>query len=480
MNYTPATVQEQVDALIDTEAAGAANAYDDDARTAKNFRLEPVQEQMTVRAHVSPEFGFEELSAFMGENSTSLVSAIYEFRGPAIRDLMANRLKAGTKVSLAADFKTFVKVQDPQEEFDAKETFKAWATKFPGKFERVAVPLGATGLVQQSYHIKVTVRDDDKFWLSSGNWKTSSSQPVVDQAERDKATEEDLPGNREWHVIVTSPTLAERFRSHIIQDMKRSHDLGGEEVPVAAQDRDPLVEVPEGLLELLEAPKERQPPSRLKEPLEVAGEIRATPLLTPDDEGAIYSESVLKLIRSAKKSLLFQIPYIGMPSDPKKHRGFIDDLIGALTDKLVSLDDARVILRADNGKEFTDPTHAAWFFKSKGVDIDRRLKWIVRHHTKGMVVDGKRVLIGSHNWSGMGVTTNRDASLIFENDALAGYFADAFQIDWERAERITPRKFVKKPKHEESAVLLAADTEAPERPGYRRMRLSEYLTMVDE
>ena len=231
---------------------------------------------------------------------------------------------------------------------------------------------------------------------------------------------------------------------------------------------------------MLEASKERQPPSRLKQPLEVAGEIRATPLLTPDDEGAIYSESVLKLIRSAKKSLLFQIPYIGMPSDPKKHRGFIDDLIGALTDKLVSLDDARVILRADNGKEFTDPTHAAWFFKSKGVDIDRRLKWIVRHHTKGMVVDGKRVLIGSHNWSGMGVTTNRDASLIFENDALAGYFADAFQIDWERAERITPRKFVKKPKHEESAVLLAADTEAPERPGYRRMRLSEYLTMVDE
>src|SRR5262249_22117660 len=244
-----------------------------------------------------------------------------------IRDLMAERLKAGTKVSLAADFKTFV--EPDKNEFDAEETFAAWATRFSGKFERVAVPLGATGLVQQAYHIKVTVRDDDKFWLSSGNWKTSSSQPVIDQARRDKATEdnEDLPGNREWHVIVTSPTLAERFRSHIIQDMKRSHDLGGKEVPVAAKDRDPLVEVPEELLELLEAPKERRPPSRLKQPLEVAGEIRATPLLTPDDEGAIYSNAVLKLIRSAKRRLLFQIPYIGMPSNPKKHRGFIDDLI---------------------------------------------------------------------------------------------------------------------------------------------------------
>jgi phosphatidylserine/phosphatidylglycerophosphate/cardiolipin synthase-like enzyme len=51
-----------------------------------------------------------------------------------------------------------------------------------------------------------------------------------------------------------------------------------------------------------------------------------------------------------------------------------------------------------------------------------------------MVVDGKTVLIGSHNWSGMGVTTNRDASLIFEDRRLAGYFADAFRIDWDRAD----------------------------------------------
>ncbi|MDA9504965.1 hypothetical protein XI09_09690 [Bradyrhizobium sp. CCBAU 11386] len=92
-------------------------------------------------------------------------------------------------------------------------------------------------LVQQSYHIKVTVRNDDKFWLSSGNWKSSSSQPIIDQSQRDRATEEDLPGNREWHVIVQSPTPAERFREHILQDVRRSHDLGGMEVPVKADDR---------------------------------------------------------------------------------------------------------------------------------------------------------------------------------------------------------------------------------------------------
>jgi phosphatidylserine/phosphatidylglycerophosphate/cardiolipin synthase-like enzyme len=485
VTWAPATVEEQIDSLMDLEAAGHPNAYDDDARTGSKFELKPVSEPMTVRAHLSPEFGFDELAAFMSEASNSWVSAIYEFRGRAIRDLMAERIRNGTKIRLAADFKTFV---DPEEGdelvFDAKKDFASWARRFPGKFERIAVPAGGTGLIQQAYHIKVTVRDDDTFWLSSGNWKNSSSQPIVSDEQRANFAAQDLGGNREWHVIVKSPTLADRFRNHILQDMKRSHDLGAGEEPVKSKDREPLVDIPEGVLELLEAPSDtRRPPARLLEPLKVVDEIRATPLLTPDEEGAIYSKAVLKLIRSAERSLLFQIPYIGMPKNPREHRGFIDDLIGELTEKLVSLPDARVLLRGgkSRGKEFSDPAHAAFFFKSKGVDIARRVKSIVDHHTKGMVVDGKRVLVGSHNWSGMGVSTNRDASLIFENKDLAGYFADAFQIDWDRADRITPKKFVKPAKKDdESPVLMVADTEAPERPGYRRMRLSDYLAMLDD
>ena len=53
-----------------------------------------------------------------------------------------------------------------------------------------------------------------------------------------------------------------------------------------------------------------------------------------------------------------------------------------------------------------------WYFKSKGVDIAQRLRRMEDHHTKGMVVGGERVLLGSHNWGKPGVTLNRDASLI--------------------------------------------------------------------
>ena len=151
---------------------------------------------------------------------------------------MEARIGAGTKVRLAADFKTFAEPDAAKNEFDAEKTFKSWARRFPGKFERIAVPLGATGLVQMSYHIKVTVRDNDRFWLSSGNWKTSSSQPVIDPDQRTEATEEDLPGNREWHVMYQTETLAKRFRNHIIQDLKRARMIGRQAVPKSLVGRD--------------------------------------------------------------------------------------------------------------------------------------------------------------------------------------------------------------------------------------------------
>lgn len=131
-----------------------------------------------------------------------------------------------------------------------------------------------------------------------------------------------------------------------------------------------------------------------------------------------------------------------MPSNPRQDRGYIDELIKALTEKLKTLDDARVILRT-GGAKYSDPTHAAWYFKSKGVNIAERLRRIDNTHTKGMIVDGKRLMLGSQNWSKPGVTLNRDASLIFDDEELAGYYAQAFEIDWARANPIKPKRYVR-------------------------------------
>jgi PLD-like domain/Trypsin-like peptidase domain len=467
VHYLPANVAEQIDSGALVESVDSIS-YDDDARTGDGFSFDPVEEQMMVRAHVGPEYSWEELEGFLAP-ADRLVSAIYEFHGRHIKDAIEARLQAGASLTMVLDNGTFSEIRHEEEEFDRVPVFKRWKSRFADQFERVIAPEGRTGLISDAYHIKVTVRDDDTFWLSSGNWKMSSSQPVITQEERDNVAEVDLPGNREWHVIIRNRTLASRFRNHILQDFRRSRNLGGEEQPPRERETaDVLVDVA-----IEEAPvEERRPPDRVLKPHQVDRVVRAKPLLTPDQEGAVYSEAVLKLIRSARRSLLFQIPYIAIPSNPRQDRGFIDELIMALAQKLRTLDDARLLLRS-GGSKFSAPTHAAWYFKSKGIDINARLRSIENHHTKGMIVDGGRVLIGSHNWSKPGVSLNRDASLIVDDEEIARYFTQAFEIDWERANPIRPKRFVRP----EAVIQEAVGTAPP--PGFRRVRLSDLLREDD-
>jgi hypothetical protein len=464
LRYLPAGVDEQVAALPALEAVESI-AYDDDARTSDNFSLSQVHETMHVRLHVGPEYSWDVLRAFISQADGHIVSAIYEFHAPHVKDALQQRLEQGASLTLVCDNTTFNAVRDEDEEFDRVEVFEEWAEQFD--FKRVVAPEGSNGLIANSYHMKVTVRDDGAFWLSSGNWKMGSSQPPITQDQRDNSATEDLPGNREWHVVVSNQKLATRFRSHILQDYERSRELGGQHVPQRLLEEQVFVDVP---IEVLDETMvlERRPPSRLLEPKDIQRVVKVRPLLTPDQEGAVYSEAVLNLIQSAQDSLLFQIPYIAMPSDPDDDRGYIDELIAALTRKLKTLDDARLILRS-GGSRYSSPTHAAWYLKSKGVDIAQRVRVLENHHTKGMIVDGRRVLVGSHNWSKPGVTLNRDASLLFHDEEVAEYFTEAFEIDWSRANRVQPRRF-----RPTEAVVLEAVGDAPP-PGFRRVPLSDWL-----
>ena len=197
IRYVPATVEEQAQALPTYESVDSI-AYDDSARTGEAFSFAQVNEPMEVTLHVGPEYSWEVLEKFLKDSRGALVSAIYEFHAAHIKDAIEARLKGGGSLTLVMDNATFGRVHDSADSFDRVAVFKDWATRF--SFERIVVPEGTRGLISDAYHIKVTVRDDDTFWLSSGNWKAGSSQPIVTTTQLDNAVDEDLPGNREWHV----------------------------------------------------------------------------------------------------------------------------------------------------------------------------------------------------------------------------------------------------------------------------------------
>jgi hypothetical protein len=450
VDVRPASLNEQMEAMGVLEAPITSVQYNDDDRTGEGFSFDWVKEEMELLLHVGPERSWVVLSDFFKQTENELISSMYEFHAPYIARAIEQELDEGASLTMVLAAQS----RDPKKpkpgDFNRKETFDRWEQTFKKKFDRIFVPLGATGLVANAYHIKVTVADGDKVWLSSGNWK-SSSQPLIADADLNNPKATGRAGNREWHVTVKNETLANRFRNHINADFEQCLKLGG---TPEALDQQVMVDVAVGLESIqLEAA-----PAKVLEPLPISRVVRVKPLLTPDKKGAVFCNAVVKLIQSAKKQLVFQNQYIKMSG---ANSGFLKQLVDALAEKAQQLDDFRIILRS--GDLDFDLTQ----LKRRGIDVNNQVKILDATHTKGIVVDGKSVLIGSHNWSSAGVTLNRDASLIFDDEEIAQYYLEAFEIDWIRA-RIPRLKEVT------TEAVRPAEGDSPA-PGFVRMTLADYL-----
>lgn len=52
-------------------------------------------------------------------------------------------------------------------------------------------------------------------------------------------------------------------------------------------------------------------------------------------------------------------------------------------------------------------------------------------HNKGVIVDNRSVLVSSINWNSNSPNFNREAGVIIEHPAIAGYFKEVFEDDWQ-------------------------------------------------
>jgi phosphatidylserine/phosphatidylglycerophosphate/cardiolipin synthase-like enzyme len=321
-----------------------------------------------------------------------------------------------------------------------KDRFEmAWAT--------LVSKANPAGLFASAYHIKVAVRDGNAVWVSSGNWQ-SSNQPNVHPFGDNPGR---LPAgfqrkyNRDYHAITDSKKLASIFESYIKRDFKLAAAQVGQTVSFAAPDLFVPAEEPEEEVEFA--------PPRLFEPLRLNRVVSVQPLLTPDN----YAERAMKLIQSANKSVWFQNQYINF-------RGTDDDfadfrlLVGALKDKIDKGLDVRIICRDLMKQESVDVLVALGFPK-------KVFRFQPACHNKTIIVDGKVVMFGSHNWSNEGVKTNRDASLIFDDEEIAKYLAEAYDHDWTTLATAHPSQ---------TRPRVASDDEEPP-PGFKRVPFSAVI-----
>jgi hypothetical protein len=416
-------------------------------------KLAPVKEKMELTICVSPEAGWGELETFLAGTEARLTVAMYQFTAPHIFNAVSSAVTPqGRELELVLHPipekppKSGVKANDLDEpggvidplEKKLKDRFEmAWAT-----LKSNAHP---DGLWASAYHIKVAVRDGSAVWLSSGNWQSSNQPDVHPFADHpDK-----LPSgfqrkyNRDYHAVIVNDKLASIYETYIKRDFDLASAQAGEATSFAAPD----LFVPE---EEPEEPVAFAAPPQLFKPLRLNRVVSVQPLLTPDN----YAENAMKLIRSAEKSVWFQNQYINFRGTGEDFAEF-QLLIGALKDKINNGLEVRIICRDMMKQESLDVLVAMGFPREV-------FRFQPACHNKAIIVDGKLVMFGSHNWSNEGVKTNRDASLIFDDEEIAAYLAKVYDYDWIRLATAHPTQT--RPR------VAANDEEAP--PGMKRVSFS--------
>ena len=227
------------------------------------------------------------------------------------------------------------------------------------------------GWIEHDYHIKVLVRDDKAFWLSSGNWKPSG-QPVDDPS-NDPAILRRLlkKENREWHAIVEHAGLAASFQKAILHDFEnnrgtRPEELADEMLPELWYLPSPQLRAEEalGTVSFHAAFDERR-------------EFTVRPVLTPDN----YLDVVVPAVKTAQQSLLIENQTMAVPK-PANDERFKDFWNTVLAKQKAGLD-VRLIFRIQD----RNPAQARVDYEAlKDFGFDpRRIK-----NSKGMPYQGNR------------------------------------------------------------------------------------------
>lgn len=379
--------------------------------------LSPARARMRVIAHVSPDAGWPQLARFLKGTQKRLVIGMYDFGAPHVVDAVAaaGRKQRFQKLTLVMQAGESVGSGTKKNDLKDAEVVRQLQQALRTKFENAWVKIGTVnGWVASSYHIKVIVRDGSAFWLSSGNLQ-SSNQPDFDEGATTQALR---THNREWHAIVEHAGLARAYEEHLQHDFQNNQRLTPDESLALTN----LAVLPDLLVpESFFAPSAEERAARLKlfPPFNKTRTFRVQPLLTPDN----YHAHVLELIHGAEEELLIQNQTFNAPSAGQDE---LRELMAAILARQRAGVDVRIIFRVLFAAKARETLEALQDF---GFDMSR-IRVQKNCHTKGMIVDGRHVLLGSQNLSNHGVSVNRDASLLFDDAELARYFRDIFEHDW--------------------------------------------------
>jgi phosphatidylserine/phosphatidylglycerophosphate/cardiolipin synthase-like enzyme len=336
---------------------------------------------MNVTTFVAPDGSRDELWHFLLSADESIYVEIYGINNPYILDLIHE-----------------IHAAKPSLEMKFLIGWNSLGYPNPNKYV-------ANNLTELGFEVRWTNSDDfsyahQKFFIvdnittvvHAGNWAKTSFP------------EDGMKSNREWSIAMTDADVTGYYRSVFDYDWDRGtpYDAGTH-----------------GTGEVLSY---SQSSSTYSRPFATAGEfsgpMNVTPIFSPDTS----LQGILYCINSAQATLDIQIPYFTSFEDG----GEVDQII----DAIVAAKERGVTVRVISEEE-KDWEEVAEHFIEHGIPIVwQDTRWFTANHNKGIIVDGRIVLVSSINYSDNSISNNREAGVIIENEDVAQWFSQVYDYDW--------------------------------------------------
>jgi phosphatidylserine/phosphatidylglycerophosphate/cardiolipin synthase-like enzyme len=383
-------------------------------RPYERIPVPPLKVNCEMTAYASPESTYAVTRNLLEAATRSILIGIYDFTAPYMRDLLIGAVGRGVKVSVMVDLDK--RTGEPE----------VWQALIEGGCEGVPAPSCAseTSRYFASCHEKVIVVDDTWTLVQSGNYSENSiPDNIVDGGDPAHF----VPGNRDMGLAVKSPALAAFFTALLRRDMQL--ELDGREL-LRPGEPEMLDRLPEAQL-VMAAP---QPPPRRFQSRQFlpADEVQMQPIISPEN----YMALIPGWLASAQHSIFIEQQYI------RGHQPAIRELLGGIRSAMQRNPNllVRIVLGRSFGETEKDRrslASLAEFGLLSGTNVRFiNQRFFVHCHNKLIVVDRKRALVSSQNWSDSAVTLNREAGLLVSYAPLARYYAMIFDADWETAQEL--------------------------------------------
>ena len=240
-------------------------------------------------------------------------------------------------------------------------------------------------------HSKFMIIDNTTVVVESANW-AKTGIPVNPSY-----------GNREWGIVIRNEDLAQRFLEVFLSDLSIAEPY--------------VLEVPSWFPS--PSISTGSYPYPFEEPLYYSGNISVEAIFSPDNA----EKAIIDLLNSANESIYVQQNYIylywGDEINP-----FVEALVNASRRgvEVKVIIDAGTIDKSDEAVNYliSNEVKVGW----------SNTTYFETTHNKGIIVDGKVVLISSINWSETSVRKNREAGVIVYCEEVAQYYVDVFEWDW--------------------------------------------------